>query len=225
MRRSVVSAMIAALVVGLACLESRAQAVDPQVPTTGSKEPEMGVMIEASEMVMPPMSQITATTRVGTIAITAGVEFKRCYSWDEATGCLNLEPRNERWIGSLGAASYGTLQFWRDYNGIDRAVTDEGQHNFSTVDEFRDWLTTEFGTVVINLVSPVYRDDGLLVGWLNGAGLGGGGRGRTLMVWVEQIYINGKKPTKLPGSQNDKIVVRTVEQLPKDNMRKAFLFF
>lgn len=182
-------------------------------------------MVGTNEMVMPPMSQITATTGVGKISITAGEGFSRCYSWDEATGCLNLDARQERWHGSLGAGSDGFMQFWRNNDGIDRAVTDEGQHNFSTEAEFGDWLKTEFGTVVINEVSPVYRDNGLLVGWLKGAGLGGRGRGETLGVWVEQIYINGKKPTKLPGSQNDKIVVRMVDQLPKDNMRKSFLFF
>jgi hypothetical protein len=224
--RLLLLALVAAVVAEFAGSAFGASASESQANTAvGSKEPEMGVMIGTNEMVMLPMSQITATTPVGTITITAGEGFRRCYSWEEATGCVNLDARNERWHGSLGAASYGTLQFWRDYQGVDRGVTDEGQHNFSTIDEFREWLLAEFGTVVINLVSPVYRDDGLLVGWLKGAGHGGLGHGGTLGVWVEQIYINGRKPTKLPGSQNDKIVVKMVDELPKDNMRKTFLFF
>ena len=48
----------------------------------------------------------------------------------------------------------------------------------------------------------VYRDDGLAAGWEKNEGAGG-----TLSVSVWQIYINGNKPTKLPGSQNDKIIV------------------
>ena len=224
--RLLLLALVAAVVAEFAGSAFGASASESQANTAvGSKEPEMGVMIGANEMVMPPMSQITATTPVGTITITAGEGFRRCYSWDEVTGCLDLEPRNERWHGSLGAASYGTLQFWRDYHGIDRAVTDEGQHNLSSVGEFENWPTTEFGPGVVEIVSPVYRDDGLLVGWPKGAGHGGLGHGETLGVWVEQIYINGKKPTKLPGSQNDKIVVKMVDELPKDNMRKTFLFF
>jgi hypothetical protein len=222
--RSATVAVIALAFVGT--VVCHAHAFDSQESLRPSpNEPEMGIMVGANEMVMPPMSQITATTKVGTITITAGEGFRRCYSWDHATGCLNLEPRNERWYGSLGAYSDGFLQFWRNYNGIDRAVTDEGQHHFSTVEEFQNWLTTYFGTVVINFVSPVYRDDGLLVGWQNGSGIGGLGQGPKLNVDVEQIYIGGKKPTKLPGSQNDKIVVRTVQELPKDNMRKTFLLF
>jgi hypothetical protein len=69
--------MVAALVVGLACVVSRAQAFEPQGTAAGLKEPEMGVVIGASEMVMSPMSQITATTRVGTITITAGGQDRR----------------------------------------------------------------------------------------------------------------------------------------------------
>jgi hypothetical protein len=52
--------MVAALVVGLASVVSRAQAFEPQGTAAGLKEPEMGVMVATNEMVMSPMSQITA---------------------------------------------------------------------------------------------------------------------------------------------------------------------
>ena len=51
---------------------------------------------------------------------------------------------------------------------------------------------------------PVYRDDGLMVGWYKDLPR------KKLDVHVWQILIDGKKPTRLPGSQDDKIVVETV---------------
>ena len=51
---------------------------------------------------------------------------------------------------------------------------------------------------------PVYRNDGLMVGWYKDLPR------KMLDVHVWQILINGKKPTRLPGSQDDKIVVETV---------------
>ena len=53
--------------------------------------------------------------------------------------------------------------------------------------------------------SFVYRGDGLMVGW------GKTADPKQLTVEVWQILIDGKKPTRLPGSQDDKIVVETVE--------------
>ena len=51
----------------------------------------------------------------------------------------------------------------------------------------------------------VYRDDGLMVGWDKNLPR------KQLSVEVWQILIDGKKPKRLPGSQDDKIVVETVE--------------
>ena len=51
----------------------------------------------------------------------------------------------------------------------------------------------------------VYRSDGLMVGW--GKNLAR----KQLSVEVWQILIDGKKPKSLPGSEDEKIVVETVE--------------
>ena len=53
--------------------------------------------------------------------------------------------------------------------------------------------------------SFVYRGDGLMVGWDKIAD------SKQLTVEVWQILIDGKKPTRLPGRQDDKIVVETIE--------------
>src|SRR5207302_1805467 len=63
---------------------------EPAQDRTGGAVPEFGVMVGPNEMVMPPYTQITATTTVGTIVITAGEDLKRCFTWDGITGCVKL---------------------------------------------------------------------------------------------------------------------------------------
>jgi hypothetical protein len=48
----------------------------------------------------------------------------------------------------------------------------------------------------------VYRNDGLAVGWRKVP------ERSQLYVDVWQIYIDGKKPTALPGSADEKIIVK-----------------
>ena len=45
------------------------------------------------EVVMSPGMKITATTAVGTIAVTAVDELTRSYTWDGATRAVELEPQ------------------------------------------------------------------------------------------------------------------------------------
>src|SRR4249919_3030606 len=55
------------------------------------------------ELVMEEGMTITAQTETGTIAITAGPGLDRTYSWEGASRSATLDPRTERWYGSLGA--------------------------------------------------------------------------------------------------------------------------
>lgn len=179
------------LFLSLVALHGYALADDPK--------PRAGRLPAGCEVAMSPGMRITATTPVGTIAITAIDELTRSYTWDGATRAVEMSPRPARFFGSLGLFHYAEGEHWRDHHGIARCHTDEGQQDFGTVEEVmkwskeRDWLTF------------VYRDDGLMVGWNKFLG------GKTLHVEVWQIFIAGKKPKRLPGSQDDKIVVETVE--------------
>ncbi len=146
---------------------------------------------------MSPGMRITATTSVGTIAITAVDELTRSYTWDGASRAVLMCPRTSRWYGSLGLYNPGAGDHWRDHNGIRRCCTDEGQQHFKTVEEAKKWIK-ECGPFV-------YRDDGLLVRWEKTLDR------EQLSVYVWQILIDGKKPKQLPGSRNDQIVVETVE--------------
>jgi hypothetical protein len=174
-----VVAAIAALAPAVEC-----QTDDRPVPT-------------ANEIVMSPGSVITEVSPLGTISITAGRGLKRCYTWEEATRCVEMEPRDERWYGSLGLYFPGPGDHWEEHNGITRGVTEEGQQHFKTMNEALDWLKSK------ETPSLIYRNDGLAVGW--GKVL----PRKQLNVAVWQIFIDGRKPSQMPGAQDDRITVET----------------
>jgi ankyrin repeat protein len=161
-------------------------------------KPRTGRLPATCEVVMSPGMKITATTSVGTIAVTAADELTRAYTWDGGTRAVEMQPQKSRYFGSLGLFFTGADVHWREHHGIARCSTEEGHQDFKTVEEVMKWIKEP------ERMSPVYRDDGLMVGWYKDLPR------KMLRVHVWQILINGKKPTRLPGSQNDKIVVETV---------------
>jgi Ankyrin repeats (3 copies)/Ankyrin repeats (many copies) len=170
----------------------------PQVLADDGK-PGNGRLPAACEVAMSPGMRITATMSVGKIAITAVDELTRSYTWDGATRAVEMCPRVERWYGSLGLFNPGAGEHWRDHHGITRCVTQEGQQHFKTVEEALKWIKER------NWYPFVYRDDGLMVGWNKNLAR------KQLSVEVWQILIDGKKPKRLPGSQDAGITVETVE--------------
>ncbi len=161
-------------------------------PAAVPAAPERGI-----ESVMSPGMQISATTERGTIVIGASAGFERSFTWDGATRSVVMWPRKERWYGNKGLYFPGTGEHWKDHGGITRAVVEEGHQNFATIDEALEWVKAR------TWISLVYRDDGLVVGWTTRP------EQRTLAVEVWQIDIDGRKPGRLPGSQNEKITVTT----------------
>ncbi len=136
------------------------------------------------------------------MTVTAGKGLKRSYTWEGETRSVEMWPRRERWYGSLGLYFPGPGNHWKPHNGIARGVVEEGQQHFKTVDEALKWIAEQKWWPL------VYRSDGLLVGW--GKNLSR----QQLNVDVWQIVIDGKKPTKLPGSHDDKIIVDEPQRLP-----------
>ena len=92
------------------------------------------------EVAMPPGMRILATTRSGTIVITAVDEVTRSYTWDGATRAIELEPHRSRYYGSLGLFHDPTDDNWRDNRGITGCSLKEGQQHFTTTDEALAWL-------------------------------------------------------------------------------------
>ncbi|MBP6004321.1 MAG: hypothetical protein KA746_12880 [Pyrinomonadaceae bacterium] len=156
----------------------------------GEPEAGDGPIPAGTEAVMAPGSSITAETTTGTITITAGKGLLRSYTWEGATRSVEMRALEGRWKGSLGTEDPS----WREHNGINRGMLDEGNVRFATVAAAMKWINEKSKELPI-----VYRNDGLLIGF--GKNLSRG----TINVGVWQIYINGKKPTKLAGSQDAKI--------------------
>lgn len=156
-----------------------------------------------NEIVISPETRITATTSLGTIAITAGKGLKRSFTWEGATRSVEMMPRKDRWLGSLGLYYPAPGHHWKEHNGIACCVAEEGQQNFKSEEEALKWIEeTKFGTWV-------WRSDGLVVGWYKIP------ESKMLGVNVWQILINGEKPSKLPGAQDDKIAVDKVTEEEK----------
>jgi hypothetical protein len=162
-------------------------------------KPRAGRLPATCEVVMSPGMRITATTSAGTIAITAVEELTRSYTWEGATRAVEMEPHRARFFGSFGLFFNAATEHWRDHHGITRCTTKEGQQHNKTVDEAMNWIKEP------DRLPSVYRDDGLMVGWRKDL------QAKFLDVEVWQILIDGKKPKRLPGSQNDKIRMETVE--------------
>jgi len=144
---------------------------------------------------------ITATNNTGTIKITAGKAFERFYSWDGATRSEILEPRRERWVGRLGIRKITNIN-WKPHNTITHALLEEAQLNFFSI---RDALAFIRHDDRLD-GNTVYNDSGLMVTWNKELDQTSATDG-FLEVNVWQVLINGEKPIKLHGSQNNKILV------------------
>jgi hypothetical protein len=177
-------------------------AVTLWIDHAAAEEVEDGPIPAHNEVVMTPEMRITATTSVGTITITAGKGLKRSYTWDGATRSVEMYTRAERWYGSLGLYYPGPGDHWREHKGITRGVVEEGQQHFKTQDEALTWLSEQ------KWAPHVWTSDGLAVGWRKYLPR------RQLNVDVWQIYIDGEKPAKLPGSQDDSIVMDLPDEPP-----------
>lgn len=160
----------------------------------GEPEAGDGAIPAGTEVVMAPGASISAETATGMITIKAGKGLLRSYTWEGATRSVEMGARKVRWYGSLGLAFPGPGDHWKEHNGITRGVLEEGQMRFTTVAAAMKWINDRSkGTPL------VYRNDGLLVAF--GKNLSR----KQLNVEVWQIFINGRKPTVLDGSQDSKI--------------------
>jgi ankyrin repeat protein len=151
------------------------------------------------ELVMSPRMRITANTSVGKIAITAVDQETRSYSWDGETFAVERLPAKVRFFAEDALYYKGTGERWRGHHGITHCLTKENNKLFITLEDAMAWIKEP------ERATFVYRGDGLIVGWSKAADP------KRLTVEVWQILIDGKKPTRLAGNQDDKVVVETVE--------------
>lgn len=137
------------------------------------------------------------------VCLTAENSLLRHIMWDGITRSVKLIPRKERWYGKLGLYFPGSGNHWEYHKGITRAIVQEAQLHFDSQKDLSIFLDK-----YVNDKYDLYRDDGLMVSWRKVVkpDMGPGGH---IDLNIIQILVNGKKPIKLRGSQNDKISVET----------------
>ncbi len=153
-------------------------------------------MTGSNEIVMTPGMRITADTPGGAITLGAGEGYERTYTWDGTTRSAKMWPRKTRWLGSLGIYYPGLGQHWKSNHGITRGVLQEGVLWFKTEADAVAWIKKHNSST-----GCVYSSQGLVVAW------GKVPERKQLNVDVWQIYVDGHKPTRLEGSENDRITV------------------
>lgn len=149
----------------------------------------------SNEMVMTEGMVILATTNMETIKIEAGKGFKRTFTWAGGSRSVTLWPRKERWNGSLGLYFPGVGNHWEKHDGITRAIIEEGHLYFSSLEKLLSYIDQ-----YKDKRNLVYSDKGLFVYWEKTPGAGG-----TLSVKIWQLFVNGNRPSKIPGSNNNLI--------------------
>jgi hypothetical protein len=155
--------------------------------TTASKED--------NEIVLTDRMSVIAQNINGKLTISAGKKYYRTFTWAGGTRSVFLHPREKRWNGSLGLYFSGSGSHWKKHDNVTRAVIEEGILHFNSKNE----VLTYIGRYE-DQCSLAYSDNGLFVYWDKSLGAGG-----TLNVLIWQFLINGSKPEKLPGSDNNKI--------------------
>lgn len=145
-------------------------------------------------IVMSPGSQIAATTPYGSISIIAKDTLTRSYAWaggERSVLMWRRDATNPRAFGIYNPAWYKD-EFWLlpsmlRFNDTVHGVSEENFANFESVEKALNWLFLEPGAV-----RYIWRNDGLCVWYRR--------EQHAIGVDVFQIYIKGKKPTKLPGA-------------------------
>ncbi len=156
---------------------------------------QVGVIRVRAGRVIPPGDDHIVQTQRGPITIPATELYPRTYYWGRCSGTVELEPRNQRWRGSLGAYSPGSGFHWPECEGVARAVVEEGQQHFRNDSEALAWIKKQSEWMPL-----VYRHDGLAVGWRTVIPYR-----KQLNVDVWQILIGGRKPVNLSGADDSAI--------------------
>jgi hypothetical protein len=147
-----------------------------------------------TEVVMSLGMQIKCEHPNGSLVVTAGDGTLRTYEGDGWRTSIRLIARDQRWDGSLGLYDPASS------SGPDgRVLAQEGRLHFQSIDESLHWLAVGSAHD-----KPVYRNDGLVVCYsVADPKVAGREPNRCVEVW--QIYVEGKRPTSIPGADDNAI--------------------
>lgn len=143
------------------------------------KDAQSRRLLPHSEVVLKPGMSVTATNPNGTVTIVAGEGTARTFKGDGWQKTKKLTVRQERWIRQLGL-----------YSPVGDIMAEESRLHFSTVSEALRYLY-----VGSDLTKPVYTNNGLVFGY----------SASSKHIELHQIYINGKRPTAMPGADDSAI--------------------
>jgi len=144
-----------------------------------------------NEPVLKPGMKLLVHGPTGDITILAGAGRKRTFDWDNGSRSAELDPRMKRWHGNLGLYRDG---HWFPHRGIGHYLVEEGQLNFSSVEKAEEYLSRTPACVGF-----IYRNDGLTA-WISK-------QKDHISVDILQVYVNGVKPRRLNGAQDDKLLL------------------
>lgn len=139
---------------------------------------------------------IKAQTKYGPFEILAGKDCERTYTWENQSYLTELIPREERWYGKLGLYH---PQMRPPHKNVVHMIAEEYQMNYGSEQEAIEYMDAQ---------QDLYNDQGLHLSFVKKDGPGGKGN-IFISVTISQILINGKRPTKLPGSKNNLIKIIT----------------
>ncbi len=140
------------------------------------------------EPVLTPGMKMLVHASSGDITITAGNGRKRTFDWDNGSRSTELTPNRQRWSGNFGLSRDGR---WFPHRGISHHNIHEGQLNFCSIEQVEEYLSRTPAWEPF-----VYRNDGLTA-WINK-------QPGHLGIEIFQVYVNGVKPLKLRGAQDDR---------------------
>lgn len=154
------------------------------------------------EKVMSDGMKLCATDTNVHICVVADGDTKRIISLDGEEHSIDLIPRKKRWYGELGLTSPTYPDnIWKTRKGSIRVLMREAQIRYKnlehTIDKLRFPFAKKDGWRI------VYNDQGLLVMWHESIFP----VYNTIDISIYQILIDEKKPTYIPGSKNEQIVV------------------
>lgn len=187
--RALIAGMLAGALVsvgGCALFSSSSEPETASIPEDGPEVPSGNTVVLSSG------TQLTAQTAAGRIKIEAGPGLRRVFDWDGMRRGAITKPRKESFAGGehKGITFDGTPKVWEAAHGITKLRYEEGYRDFDNASDALIWMQ-------IRRLYFTYNDKGLAVGWKRD--------GDTLHVEVWQFTIDGKKPTSLPKSRDDRI--------------------
>jgi hypothetical protein len=157
-----------------------------------------------TETVLSPGTRIEATNANGTVIVTAGEGTRRTFEGDGWKKTIRMTARSERWFGSLGLYDPGTSA-----GRATRVMAEEGRIYVDSADDALKYLY-----VGSTHYQPVYTNSGLVFSHSVAEPWDPETQPRVHDIQIWQIYVKGRRPTTMPGADDE--AIRLIGDEPPD---------